>query len=233
MKNALKIHIGRPVSIREKVYAALRNDILNGRISPGERLVEARLAEQIKTSRTPVREALHMLEMEGLLEAIPRIGYRIKALKWVEVEEICEIRRVNEVLAARWAIERIDPKGIHALEKNISASEKEITRGNPKSFVEFDAEFHEILAKAGGSDRLYELCQVLRRHMLRYRIESILHERSVLRAVGEHRRILDCIKGKEVVGVERAIREHLDSSLKDILHYAFGGNPDAAALGMR
>jgi DNA-binding GntR family transcriptional regulator len=76
-----RLVIGRTVSIREKVYDVIRNGILNGRIAPGDRMVETRLAKQIKTSRTPVREALHMLEMEGLLEAIPRVGYRVKQSK--------------------------------------------------------------------------------------------------------------------------------------------------------
>ena len=233
--NRLRVTIGRPVSIREKVYLAIRNDILNGRIAPGERLIETRLAEQIKTSRTPVREALHMLELEGLLEAIPRVGYRVKELKWTEVEEICEIRRVNEVLAAHWAIERITPKGLKELEKNLSASESEVKKGNPKSFVEYDAEFHEILVRASGSVRLLELCQFLRRHMLRYRIESILHEQSVLRAIREHRRIFDCIRFRDVRGVDLAIGEHLQSSVKDILRYAFGeiGEPRSKASGVR
>ena len=64
-------------------------------------MVETRLAQQINTSRTPVREALHMLEMEGLLEPIPRVGYRVKRIEWDEVEEICAIPAVNESLAAR------------------------------------------------------------------------------------------------------------------------------------
>jgi DNA-binding GntR family transcriptional regulator len=222
MNTRLRVNIGRPVSIREKVYLAIRNDILNGRITPGERVIETRLAEQIRTSRTPVREALHMLELEGLLEAIPRVGYRVKELKWNEVIEICEIRRVNEILAARWAIKRITQKGLRDLEKNLSASEYEVNRGNPRSFVEYDAEFHEILVHASGSDRLLELCQLLRRHMLRYRLESILHEESVLRAIGEHRRIFDCIRLKDIEGADRAIGEHLESSVKDIMRYAFG-----------
>ena len=221
MINRLKVAIGRPVSIREKVYAAIRNDILNGRIAPGERMIETHLAKQIKTSRTPVREALHMLEREGLLEAIPRVGYRVRNIKWDEVEEICEIRRVNETLAACWAMKRITPKGLQSLEKNITASEAEIRLGNPRAFVELDAEFHEILASASGSERLLELCQMLRRHMLRYRIESIFLEENVLRAIRGHRRIFDCIRRKDPAGVDQAIRDHLETVKQDVRRYAF------------
>src|SRR4030042_1887168 len=78
-------------------------------------MVETRLAEEIRTSRTPVREALHMLEREGLLESIPRVGYRVKQIHWNEVEEVCEIRAVNETLAARWAMDRITHQELQAL----------------------------------------------------------------------------------------------------------------------
>lgn len=128
--------------LREKVYEAIRNYILDGDIPPGERLIESQLAKRIKTSRTPVREALHLLEKEGLLEAIPRVGYRVKELKFTEVEEICQIRTVNEILAIQWAASRITPKEMHALEKNIRDTEAELNRGNPLGFVEYDAEFH-------------------------------------------------------------------------------------------
>ncbi|MBW1818460.1 MAG: GntR family transcriptional regulator, partial [Deltaproteobacteria bacterium] len=106
----MKLVIKEPVSIREKVYDVIRNDILNNRIRPGTRLVETQLAKQINTSRTPVREALHMLEMEGLLVSTPRVGYKVKQIEWVEIEEIVEIRIVNEILAARWAMMRISPR---------------------------------------------------------------------------------------------------------------------------
>jgi DNA-binding GntR family transcriptional regulator len=217
----LRLVIKEPVSIREKVYAALRQRILDGSFPAGERLVESRIAEQIKTSRTPVREALHLLEKEGLLESIPRAGYQVKPLSWEEVEEICEIRIANETLAARWAMKRITPKELAALENNLSSAEREIRAGNPRDFVQRDAEFHEILARASGSERLFELCQLLRKHMLRYRIESLHVPDSGLRAIQGHRRILECLRTQDEGGLEEAIRIHLEQSLSDVHRYAF------------
>lgn len=218
----LNLVIKNAVSIREKVYGVIRNDILNGRIPPGARMVETQLAKQIKTSRTPVREALHMLEMEGLLVSTPRVGYRVKQIEWVEIEEIVEIRIVNEILAARWAMKRIMPRDLKALEDNIVVAESEIRGGNPRSFVERDAEFHEILVRASGSKRLLELCQLLRRHMLRYRIEALYLPETGLRAIGGHRRILDCMRQRDEKGIKSAIREHLEQSKREIQRYAFG-----------
>jgi DNA-binding GntR family transcriptional regulator len=222
MERKLRVIIKDPVSIREKVCSVIRNEILNGRISIGERMVEAQLAKQIGTSRTPVREALHMLEREGLLESIPRVGYRVRQISWHEIEEICEIRVVNETLAARWAMKRITQRELQALEKNLQVSEAEVRGGNPGSFVERDGEFHEILARASGSNRLLELCQMLRRHMLRYRIQSLYLEQTALQAIVGHRRILECVRRMEDDRVEEAIREHLEFAKRSIQRNAFG-----------
>jgi DNA-binding GntR family transcriptional regulator len=213
--------IKKSVPIREKVYDVIREEILNGDIVPGQRIIEARLAEQIGASRTPVREALHLLEKEGLLESIPRVGYCVKPLDWSEVEEICHIRAVNEALAARWAIKRIGRKELLALENNLTMAEHEIINGNPKSFVNRDAEFHDIIAKASGSERLVELCEVLRRHMLRYRIESFHIPEVGMRAIQGHRRILDCIRAGDEAGVQEAIFAHLEQSKEDTHCFAF------------
>ncbi len=219
-----RLVIANRLPIREKVYGVIRNYILNGDIPAGERLIETQLAKKIKTSRTPVREALHLLEKEGLLEAIPRVGYRVKKLEFSEVEEICQIRTVNEILAVRWAIHRITPKEIQALQQNIMNTEIELNNGNPLSFVEFDAEFHEILVRASGSERLLELCQLLRRHMMRYRIKAMMRADVVRRAIQGHSRILERLKEKDMEGVEKAIAEHLEISKGEIQRYAFAQN---------
>lgn len=217
----LKVSIGSPVSIREKVYRAIRNEILNGNIAQGSRMIETRLAQQIKTSRTPVREALHLLEREGLLESIPRVGYRVREMKWEEVEEICEIRAVNETLAARWAIKRITPKELNALKRNVEETERNVRNGNNGEFVDKDAEFHEILVRASGSERLMELCEQLRRHMLRYRIEGLSHPEIAIKAIEGHRRIVECIQKKDAKGIVQAIRDHMEFAKNSVQFYAF------------
>ena len=121
--------IQQPVPIRKQVYEYLRNQILSNAIEPSARLVEAQIAKEIGASRTPVREAMHLLEKDGFLESIPRVGYQVKKLEWEELEEIVEIRRINELLACQWAIKVIDAKTIHALEKNLELSKAAIDKG--------------------------------------------------------------------------------------------------------
>jgi DNA-binding GntR family transcriptional regulator len=220
-----KLVIRESTTIRRKVYHYVREQILRGEIGPEERLVEARIAEEIGTSRTPVREALHSLECEGLIESIPRVGYRVKSISDREVAEICEIRCVIENLAAGWAVEKAREKLTRELAKNIALSEERVSQGDIAAFVELDAQFHEIIAGLSGSQRLLELAQTLRRHMLRYRIQSIYLPGTALTAIDGHRGILKAIEHGDPEGILRAIRAHLDRSKRDSVRYAFQDEP--------
>jgi DNA-binding GntR family transcriptional regulator len=208
-------------TIRRKIYEHLREQLLSGKIQPHQHLIEAKIARDIGTSRTPVREALHSLELEGLIESIPRVGYVVKSISEQEVEQICEIRGAIEGLAARWATEKAHEKLVIELERNISITEDKVSRGNARVFVDMDARFHEIISKFSGSRRLLELAQTLRRHMLRYRIQSIYSVENVLRAIDGHKRILRAIQKRNLEEINKAIQRHMEQSKKDILRYAF------------
>ena len=132
----MKISIGSTVSIREKVYKTISDMILDGEIPPGSRVYETRLAKQIKISRTPVREALHMLEREGLLEAIPRVGYKVKQVHWEEVDEICEIRAVLEILYRRYNRKRyIEPDPLQLVYHYEAIQDREVAGLIASSFA--------------------------------------------------------------------------------------------------
>jgi len=222
------ILIEQPQPIRNQVYVHLRDQILNRTIEPSSRLVEAQIAKKIGTSRTPVREALHLLEKDGFIESVPRVGYYVKKLALDELDEIFEIRLVNEKLACRWAIERMNDACRRALEKNIAKTEAAIQKGSPQLFLKYDEEFHEILVKAAGSKHLLDICQQLRRLMLRYRSESIKTERSVKSALIGHTRILECLEKKDLAGLEAQLVAHLDSARTDIREHVFQSSPLSA-----
>jgi GntR family transcriptional regulator, rspAB operon transcriptional repressor len=215
------IRIEQPQPIRNQVYVHLRDQILNRTIKPSSRLVEAQIAKQIGTSRTPVREALHLLEKDGFIESVPRVGYYVKKLAPDELNEIFEIRLVNEKLACQWAIERMDATGRRALEKNIAKTEAALQKGSPHLFLKYDEEFHEILVKAAGSKHLLDICQQLRRLMLRYRSESLKTERSVKRGLEDHTRILEYLKNKDLAGLESELVAHLNFARTDIVEHVF------------
>ncbi|MCX5813982.1 MAG: GntR family transcriptional regulator [Proteobacteria bacterium] len=216
-----KLLINKDITIRRKVYSHIREMILSGIMAPNERLIEAKIAEEIGTSRTPVREALHSLELERLITSIPSVGYMVKPISEEDVSQICEIRALLEGLAARWAIQKAHKKLTKELSKNIAAAEIEVEKGNVKAFVELDGQFHEIISKHSGSERLLELTQTLRRHMLRYRAQSIFLKDVVLRAIDGHKGILEAIEAGDIQKVNEAITYHLEQSKKDTLRYAF------------
>jgi DNA-binding GntR family transcriptional regulator len=215
--------IAETESIRKKVHKHLREQILSGEIGPNERLIETKIAQEIGTSRTPVREALHSLEQEGLIESIPRIGYKVKLINDHEAVEIWEIRSAIETLAARWACENSREKLIKELRKNIALAEKHVAKDEVAAFVDLDAQFHEIIARLSGGKRLLELAQSLRRHALRYRIQSINLPDTARRAIDGHRKILEAIEAHNYEDLTQAIRDHLEQSKKDTLRYAFHG----------
>jgi DNA-binding GntR family transcriptional regulator len=215
-----RLVIKNPKSIRQKIYDHLREQLLSGEIPPDQHLIETKIAKEIGTSRTPVREALHNLELEGLIESIPRVGYVVKSIKEGEVEEICEIRKAIEEVAARWAMEKARQRLIEELKKNLSISEEKVVYGDPRNFIDLDAQYHEIITKLSGSKRLQELAQTLRRHMLRYRTQSIYLMDNVLRAIDGHKGILEAIEKGDMEEVKKAIGHHLEQSKRDILRYA-------------
>jgi len=222
-----KLVIKSEKTIRRKIYEYLREQLLSGKMQPHQHLIEAKIALDIGTSRTPVREALHSLELEGLIESIPRVGYVVKPISEQEVEEICEIRAAIEGLAARWAMEKAHGKLVTELQKNISIAEDKVSKGDVRAFVDMDSKFHEIISRFSGSQRLLELAQTLRRHMLRYRIQSIYLVDNVLRAIDGHKGILRAIEKRNLGEVNKAIRHHMEQSKKDILRYAFKEAPKA------
>ncbi|HEY3275202.1 MAG TPA: GntR family transcriptional regulator [Syntrophorhabdaceae bacterium] len=218
---AKKLVITDSPTIRKKVYKHVREQILRGEIGPNERLIEAKIAAEIGTSRTPVREALHSLEIEGLVESLPRIGYMVKAISDQEVVELWEIRFLIEGLAVRWAMEKARDRLIKELKKNIEAAEKMVAGGDVSDMADVDAQFHEVIARLSGGKRLLELSQTLRRHALRYRIESMYLPDTAIRAIEGHKAILDAVEKGDTEAVNAALKRHLDQSKADTLRYAF------------
>lgn len=220
-----KLVIKDSVTIRKKVYHYIREKILKGEISPKERLIETRLAQEIGTSRTPVREALHSLELEKLIKSIPRVGYIVESMDQEDLEQICEIRSVIETLGARWAIQKARKRLAKDLAKSVARQEQALAVNDSGGYVELDAQFHEIIARLSGSDRLLELVQTLRRHMLRYRMHVVYAMDTALRSIEGHKEILRAVQEGDSDTVVEALQQHLRQAKEDILQYVLGDNP--------
>ncbi len=167
-----------------------------------------------------------MLEREGLVESIPRVGYVVKGLDREDFDEIVEIRKVIECLAAIWASEKMNDAMIRDLKDNIERSKQLIARAQIKRFVELDAKFHELIARASGKKRIYEMSQTLRSHMLFYRISSSDEPGVAERAVAAHQKIVAAIQSKNKGKIREAVFAHLNQVKKDVLTYSFEKSGD-------
>ena len=220
------------VPIRNQVLTQLRAFILTSKISQGERLYEEKLAAEIGSSRTPVREALHVLEREGLVESIPRVGYVVKGLDQEEFDEIVEIRKAIESLAAIWASGKLTDSMLRDLRENVQRSRDLIEQGHVEKFIDMDVKFHELISKASGRKRIYEMTQNLRNFMLFYRMTSSTESGVAQRALAAHEKIIEAVRSRNEEKIRQAIVAHLDQVKKDVLaHSLQKGEPRRKSEG--
>ena len=215
------IKIKENIPIRNQVLEQLRNLILTNEITSGERLREEKLASEIGVSRTPIREALHILEREGFLEAIPRVGYVVKTPKIEDFDEIVEIRKALEPLTAIFAAKRLNPSIKKELMDNIKKSKEVINRGNNKKFSELNQEFHAIIDNASGKRWLQEINTTLRNYMLFYRISNILNKEMAKTSIIQHENIVKAIMSKSEEKIRKTICSDLDVLKKSVLDHFF------------
>ena len=195
--------------LREQVYAGIKNAIISGEFEPGRRLIEERLAEDMKTSRTPVREAIQKLEKEGLIHRLLRGGFAVKGVSEEEVEEVFGLRAVLEGYAAYLATARIQEDELDALEEIIKMQEAGLEAMDVEEFIRLDSEFHDSLYKAARNSRLYTLLNDLRDYMYRYRVILLRYGRKAVLAVQDHKEMLASMKARNGRQVEKLVKKHM------------------------
>lgn len=201
----------------EKVYQDLRTAIITGKIRSGSRLVESSLASTLEVSRTPVREALQKLTLEGFLYTIPRAGYIVEEMSDHDIHDLFATRTAIEQLAARWALERITPDEIESLKANLRISEEVIKSGVTQKMAELDMEFHRIIYIATRSKTLYRICQNLSDHTLKYRIALIHLPEMAKKTKADHQEIFKAFHARDPERLDRAIQSHLQQARENIV----------------
>jgi DNA-binding GntR family transcriptional regulator len=202
--------------LREHVYKNIKNSVISGDLEPGRRLIEEKLAEEMETSRTPVREAIQKLEKEGLIYRLPRGGFAVKGVTEAELEEVFGLRSVLEGYAGFLATVRILPEEFKALDQIISEEEECLKDINTEDFIRLDGEFHDVLYRAAKNARLYTLLNDLRDYMYRYRIIILRYQRKHHLAVEDHKSIVSWMKARNSKQVEKLLRKHMVRG-KDII----------------
>ncbi len=211
------IRVRRRRSLREEAYEALRNAILRGRVKPGQRLKEERLAAEMGTSRTPVREAFHKLEQEELVTRLRRGGFVVREWTRSDVEEVFGIRSVLESYAAVVATQNMDEAELARLEDKLGESERALERGETERFIQLNTEFHDILYKSSNRRRLYHMIHNLRDYFDRYR-GAILGVNGMPRlSLRDHKRMVAAMKKKDSAVVEKLVRDHILRGMEVVL----------------
>ncbi len=204
-------------TLTDQVYKVLRTSIVTGEISGGTRLVESALAAQMKVSRTPVREALHRLAVEGFLYPVPRAGYIVEEMSDYDIEDLFTIRLAIEKLAAELAVEKITSVELHEMELNLKKTDQKIETGHTEELTSLDVEFHGVIYKATRSKTLYHICKSLSDYSLKYRIALIHLPEFAKKTRDGHYRIFASLRDKNIQDLQKAIEEHLQLAKRDIL----------------
>lgn len=211
MENDLKVNMNEYLPLRDVVFNTLRQAILKGELAPGERLMEIQLADRLGVSRTPIREAIRKLELEGLVLMIPRKGAEVAKISEKNLRDVLEVRRSLEELATELACQRMTEDEINQLEQANRAFKNAIERRDAMQIAETDEKYHDVIYFGTGNIRLIQMLNNLREQMYRYRLEYIKDEDKRQVLLLEHERILAAIKRRQVADAKEAIREHIDN----------------------
>ena len=211
MSEDLKLNMNEYLPLRDVVFNTLRQAILKGELGPGERLMEIQLAERLGVSRTPIREAIRKLELEGLVLMIPRKGAEVARISEKSLRDVLEIRRSLEELAIELACQRMTEDEIDELDRTQEAFRRAVASQDVMLMAETDEAYHDIIYKGTNNNRLVQIINNLREQMYRYRLEYIkdADKRKIL--LIEHDNILKAIRGRRVAEAKAAMREHIDN----------------------
>lgn len=207
----LKLDANEYLPLRDVVFKTLREAILRGDLKPGERLMELQLAAKLGVSRTPIREAIRMLQQEGLAVTIPRRGAEVAAMTEKDMEDVLQVREALEILAVQLASEKITKEQIAELEERLKAFEQAVETAEVKQIAQSDIDFHDLIYTAAENPRLVVLLNNPREQIYRYRVEYLKDEKNYPRLIEEHRQIMQGLKERNEQYVVEMTKKHMDN----------------------
>lgn len=199
--------------LREIVFESIREAIINGTLKQGERLMETQLAEELGVSRTPVREAIRKLELEGLVVMLPRKGAYVAGIMPQDVADILEIRAVLEGLAAKLAAERISAEELQELKDEVLLIEASLAADNIEEAIEADTKFHRNLIAASKNSRLIGIVSNLQEQIQRFRVMLTKERHDLMKSsCEEHHRIIEALSSKSQEEAQRLAKIHVEKT---------------------
>jgi len=204
-------------SLRGKVFTQLENDILDGKYQPGESLIETKLSEEMGVSRTPIREAIRQLELEGLVQYIPNKGAIVKGVSAQDIEDIYTIRMMIEGLAARWAAEKITPGELEEMKEALEFEEFYTIKNDTVHLLKYDSKFHDIIFRASKSKPLMHTLSSFHHYVQRARSASLSTPGRAQKVLEEHKAILQAIMDRDANRAEQLTTEHVRNASTNLL----------------
>ncbi len=208
-------------SVRGRVFHKIRDDILEGKYEMGEEIRETRIAGELGVSRTPVREAIRQLELEGLVSVILNKGAVVTGISPQDIEDIYNIRTLIEGLASRWAAEKISPRELKELEDIVDLTEFYINRQETEDLVVLDNRFHEILYESSHSKPLQHILSPFHHYVQNARRTSLSTPGRAEKALAEHKKILQALKAKDADLAEATTNQHVKNAAYNLLKNKF------------
>lgn len=209
MTDNLTLNMDAYLPLRDVVFNTLREAILKGELQPGERLMELQLASKLGVSRTPIREAIRMLEQEGLAVTVPRKGAEVARMTLKDMEDVLEVRDALDELAAQMACERMTAEQLQALKDTKKEFEEILESGDVKKIADVDVRLHDIIYEATDNARLIALLGNMREQLFRYRVECLKNPENYPALIAEHNAIVDALEARDKVKVTEAMHEHV------------------------
>ena len=217
MTQNIQLEMNDYLPLRDVVFQTLRQAILRGKLEPGERLMELHLADMLGVSRTPVREAIRKLELEGLVITIPRKGAVVAQITRTDLEDVLEVRCALEELAVRKACRNMTAQQLAALREAASRFEQEIAAGDLMESAQADVDFHEMISDATGNRRLIQILNNIRSQVYRYRLENLKNKASHPDLIREHTRLIEALERHDEEEAARFIRVHIENQRMAIM----------------
>lgn len=213
-----KINLNDYKPLREVIFNTLREAIIIGELRPGERLMEVQLAEKMGVSRTPVREAIRKLELEGLVDMIPRKGAHVAELSVKDIMDVLEVRASLDGLATALAAERITDDELKELKHINTQFSSYIEKENLNGSIKKDAEFHDVIYKASRNDKLINILNNLREQVQRFRVIYLKDYSSPKNLIKEHNDIFEAISARSIEASRSIAKTHILNQEATILN---------------
>lgn len=205
----LELNANAYLPLRDVVFNTLREAILKGELKPGERLMELQLASKLGVSRTPIREAIRMLQQEGLAVTIPRRGAEVAKMTEKNMEDVLQIREALEILAVQLACEKVTKQQIVHLGEAVEEFERAVKTGDLKQITQSDIDFHDKIYEAADNPKLVNLLNNIREQIYRYRVEYLKEEENYPNLIEEHRKIFAGLENRDKNFVTEMTEKHL------------------------